>query len=94
MSQPVPHNPIPGELVPVDGPVVEAKVKTSAAAASVAAFVLSLVQQYAFNGGDVPAPLAAIVTTVVVTVVSGVVTFAVGWLTRHTPRWLGNFDTE
>lgn len=94
MSQLVPHNPVPGELVPVDGPVVEAKVKTSAAAATAAAFVLSLVQQYGFNGGDVPEPLAVVVTSVVVTAVTGVVTFAVGWVTRHTPRWLAKLDAE
>lgn len=95
MSKPVPHNPIPGELVPVDGPVVEAKVKTSAAAAAAAAFVLSLLQLYVFKGGgEVPAALEVMVTTVVTTVVTGGLTFAVGWLTRHTPRWLGRIDAE
>lgn len=94
MSQPVPHNPIPGELVPVNGPVVEAKVKTSAAAAAAAGFVLSLLQLYVFKGGEVPAALEVMVTTVVTTVATGGVTFAVGWLTRHTPRWLGMIDAE
>lgn len=79
-----PLEPIP----PQTGPVVEAKVKTSAAAAAVAAFVLSLVQQYVFKGGEVPETLAVLVSTVVVTVVTGGLTFIVGWLTKHTPRWL------
>lgn len=94
MSQPIPHGPTPGELaVQVDGPVVEAKVKTSAAAAAIAGFVLSLLQLYVFKGGEVPETLTVMVTTVVTTVVSGGLTFLVGWLTKHTPRWLADVDT-
>ncbi|MFL6144102.1 MAG: hypothetical protein ACJ72N_19835 [Labedaea sp.] len=76
------------------GPVVEAKVKTSAVASAAAAGVLSLLSIYVFHGGQVPSGLAVTVTTVVVTVVSGLVTFAVGWLTKHTPRSLLTIDTE
>jgi hypothetical protein len=75
-------------IPPQTGPVVEAKVKTSAAAAAVAAFVLSLIQQYLFKGAEVPDALAVMVSTVVITVVTGGLTFGVGWLTKHTPRWL------
>lgn len=74
------------------GPVVEAKVKTSAAAAAAVGLVLSLLQAYVFKGGEVPDALAVMVTTVVTTVVSGGITFLVGWLTKHTPRWLGKID--
>lgn len=88
-------NPIPGYLeVQTDGPVVEAKVKTSTTAAAAAGFVLSLLQLYVFKGGDVPDALAVMVTTVVTTVVSGGATFLVGWLTRHTPRALAEVDTD
>lgn len=82
MSNPL--EPIP----PQTGPVVEAKVKTSAAAAASVAFVLSLVQQYVFKGSDVPDALEVMVSTVVATGVTGGLTFVVGWLTKHTPRWL------
>lgn len=78
---------------PTTGPVVEAKVKTSAAAAAAVGFVLALLQAYVFKGGDVPDALEVMVTTVVTTVVSGGVTFLVGWLTKHTPRWLAKVDT-
>jgi hypothetical protein len=79
-----PIEPVP----PQTGPVVEAKVKTSAAAAALAAFVLSLIQQYVFKGAEVPDALAVMVSTIVITVATGAVTFLVGWLTKHTPRWL------
>lgn len=75
---------------PTPGPVVEAKVKTSAAAAAAVGFVLALLQLYVFKGAEVPDALEVMVTTVVTTVVSGGVTFLVGWLTKHTPRWLGD----
>jgi hypothetical protein len=75
------------------GPVVEAKVKTSAAAAAAVGLVLSLLSAYVFKGGEVPDALAVMVTTVVTTVVSGGVTFLVGWLTKHTPRWLAKVDS-
>lgn len=60
--------------------IVEAKVKTSSAAAAVTAFVASVVQPY------LPDALAGTVSAAVTTVVAGAITFAAGWVTRHTPR--------
>ncbi len=60
--------------------IVEAKVKTSSTAATVAAFVVTVVQPY------LPEALTGTVSTAVSTVVAGLVTFAAGWLTKHTPR--------
>lgn len=66
-------------------PIVEAKVKTSALAAAVTGLVLSALATYVF-GGQVPGVVEQVVTQLVGTVVPAVVTFAAGWLTRHTPR--------
>lgn len=67
---------------------IEAKVKTATAAAVITTFVLGLVQQYVFKGGEVPEFVTAFVTSAVAAVVGGAVTFTVGWLTRHTSRVL------
>jgi hypothetical protein len=64
---------------------VEAKVKTSSAAAAVVGLVLALLQLYVFKDG-VPDALEAVVTSVVTPVATGGLTFVAGWLTRHTPR--------
>lgn len=61
---------------------VETKVKSSAFAATVVSFVLSVLGYYVFKGGAVPAYLDIIVSTVV----TGALTFVAGWLTKHTPR--------
>lgn len=66
-------------------PIVEAKVRTSALAAAVTGLVLSALATYVF-GGQVPGVVEQIVTQLVGTAVPAVVTFTVGWLTRHTPR--------
>lgn len=65
-------------------PIVEAKVKASALAATVAGLVLSLLGHV--FGGDVPTVLAGAVESTVTALVTGGVTFAGGWLARHTPR--------
>lgn len=67
---------------------IEAKVKTATAAATITVFVLGLVQQYVFKGGEVPEFVTAFVTSAVASVVGGTVTFAVAWLTKHTNRVL------
>lgn len=59
---------------------VEAKVKSSATAATLTAAVLSALGDLVFHGG-VPGAVAAIVGTVV----TGALTFVSGWLTKHTP---------
>ena len=73
--------------------IIEAKVRTSAAAAAVAGLVLSLLA-YLFHGADIPDELKATITSVVTTLVTGGVTFGVGWLTRHTPREVLDLHTE
>jgi hypothetical protein len=65
---------------------IEAKVKTATAATAVTAFVLGLVQQFVFKGGEVPEFVSAFVTSAVGSTVAGAVTFVVGWLTKHTSR--------
>jgi len=75
-------------------PLIEAKVKTSAIAAAVVGLVLALLSRYVFAGGEVPDAVETMVTTVVGALVSGGITFAVGWLTRHTPRDVIQVDAE
>jgi hypothetical protein len=65
---------------------IEAKVKTSALAALASTLVLSLLAQYVFTSGPVPEFVVAFVESAALSMVGGAVTFAVGWLTRHTPR--------
>lgn len=74
--------------------IVEAKVKTSAAAAAVVGLVLSLLSLYVFKGGPVPEALEVFVTSAVGTLVSGGVTYVVGWVTKHTPRDVVQVDAE
>jgi hypothetical protein len=75
-------------------PIVEAKVKTSAAAAAVVGLALALIGQYLFKGGPVPSVVEAIVTPAVTALVTGGITYVTGWLTRHTPRDVVQLDTE
>ena len=75
-------------------PIVEAKVKTATAAAAVAGLAVSLLSQTVFHGGPVPELLDTVVTTSVSTLVSGGITFLVGWLTKHTPRDVVQIDTR
>lgn len=75
-------------------PIVEAKVRTAAAAAAVVGLVLSLLSLYVFDGGPIPEALEVIVNSVVYTLVTGGITFLVGWLTRHTPRDVLDIHTE
>lgn len=63
--------------------VVEAKVKTTTLAAGAVGLVLSLLSH--FVGGEVPTVLAGSIETAVTTLVTGGVTFAAGWVTKHTP---------
>lgn len=74
-------------------PIVEAKVKTSAAAAACVGVVLALLSQYVFSGGPVPGVVEAIVTPAVTALVTGGITFVAGWMTRHTPRDVIQIDT-
>ena len=60
---------------------VERKVKTTTATSAVVTVVLWALATYVFHG-DVP----ALVQAVVAFVVPAVATFAVGYLTKHTPR--------
>jgi hypothetical protein len=60
---------------------VEAKVKSSATAATVSAAVLSVLGELVFRGGT-PGWIGAIVATAV----TGGLTFVAGWLTKHTPQ--------
>ncbi|WP_435583467.1 hypothetical protein [Amycolatopsis thermoflava] len=76
-------------------PIVEAKVKTSSAAATAVGAVLALVSAYVFKGTAVPDAVEAIVTSVVGGAVTGGITFATGWLTKHTPRgWIDLQQTD
>jgi hypothetical protein len=61
---------------------VENKVKAASTAATVAGFATSLIGALAFHGGTVPEVIAAAVGALV----TGGLTFAAGWLSRHTPR--------
>ena len=61
--------------------VVERKVKASATAATIVSAIVSLLGLYVFHG-DVP----DWVTAVVGSLVTGGLTFAAGWLAKHTPR--------
>lgn len=60
---------------------IEAKVKASTTAATVAAAVVGLLGAYVFHG-NVPGWVQPIIGAVV----TGGLTFAAGWLTKHTPR--------
>ncbi|GAB3467053.1 hypothetical protein [Actinophytocola sediminis] len=73
--------------------IIEAKVKTSAAAAALSGLVLSLLA-YLFHGTDIPDALKATITSVVTTLVTGGITYGVGWLTRHTPRDVLDLHTD
>lgn len=73
--------------------IIEAKVKTSAAAAAITGLVLSLLA-YLFHGADIPDELKATITTIVTTLVTGGITYGVGWLTRHTPRDILDLHAE
>jgi hypothetical protein len=67
--------------------VVERKVKAAATAATAASLVVSLLGLYVFHG-TVP----DWVTAVVGTAVTGALTFAAGWLAKHTPRTVAPVD--
>jgi len=59
---------------------VETKVRVSTLASMVAALVMGLVVHW--RGSPVSGPTGDLITTVV----TGAVTFAAGWLAKHTPR--------
>lgn len=65
--------------------IVEAKVKTGSAAAAVTGLILAALSTYVF-GGEVPGAVEQVVTQLVGTVVPAAVTYAAGYITRHTPR--------
>lgn len=65
---------------------IEAKVKTSTLASSAVALSLGFASQYLFKGGEVPDFVETLISSVVLSGVTGAVTFAVGWTTKHTPR--------
>jgi ribose/xylose/arabinose/galactoside ABC-type transport system permease subunit len=66
---------------------IEAKVKTSTLASTITALALGLASQYLFQGGEVPDFVETLISSVVLSGVTGAVTFVVGWTTRHTPRF-------
>lgn len=68
---------------------IEVKVKTGTAAATITAGVLAGLADV-LPAGAVPAWLAA----PVLAVVTGVVTFAAGWLARHTPREVADVQID
>jgi heme A synthase len=62
---------------------VETKVKAAGAAATVTGFLVTLIGSLAvFHGGPVP----TVITSLVGALATGGLTFAAGWLARHTPR--------
>lgn len=67
---------------------IEAKVKTATAAATLVALAVGLLQQYVFKSGPVPEFVVAFVESAIGSLVTGVVTFVVGWCTKHTRRFL------
>jgi hypothetical protein len=72
------------ELQVIEGDLlnqVETKVKAASTAAAITGLVLSLLGAYVFRGAVPEWGQAAIDT-----VVTGGLTFAAGWLARHTPR--------
>jgi hypothetical protein len=60
---------------------VESKVKAASTTALVTSFVMDLVAKYVFPNG-VPGWATALISGAVV----GGLTFAAGWLAKHTPR--------
>ncbi len=69
---------------PITGPLlntVEAKVKTGAATAAIVGLLMTLLNAYVFKGNT-----PVWVEGVLGTLVTGGLTFAVGYLTRHTTR--------
>jgi len=69
---------------------VEIKVKTSAVASAITTAALAF-GSTALAGG---APLPVWVGDAVGTVVIGLVTFAAGWLARHTPRNIADVEVD
>jgi hypothetical protein len=61
---------------------VETKVKASTAAAAVSGLALWAIGRYVFKGGAVP----DVVASWVYVIVPSVITFAAGYLAKHTPR--------
>lgn len=72
--------------------IMEAKVKTGAAASSLGGLIIALLGTYAFTDG-VPGPVAQTVSLIVGAVVPPVLTAGAGWLTKHTPLSIGVVDT-
>jgi hypothetical protein len=64
---------------------VEAKVKTTSAAAAVMGLVGAMLQLWVFKDG-VPDVVEAVLTSVITPLVTGGLTFLTGWLTHHTPQ--------
>lgn len=67
---------------------VETKVTAATVASMLTGLVMTLLATLAFHGDAVP----AVVSSVVGAVITGVVTFAAGWLAKHTPRLLETVD--
>lgn len=61
---------------------VEAKVVAASLTATVTSAVLWVLQTYVFGDASTPAPVVGLVTLLV----TGVATFAAGYLARHTSR--------
>jgi len=61
---------------------VESKVVAATVASTLSGLVVMLIGTLLFHGASVPAAVASFVGAVVV----GVVTYAAGWMARHTPR--------
>lgn len=64
--------------------IVETKVKVSALASGASGLILSLLSAYVFQG-EVPGVVSQVVSDSVGTLVPAGVTFAAGWLSKHTP---------
>jgi len=61
---------------------VETKVTAGSLAAALSGAIIWALQTYAFKGNDVPAGLVSLIYVAI----PGVLAFAAGYYTRHTPR--------
>lgn len=62
--------------------MIETKVTAATSAAAAASLLMWVLQTYAFNGGAVPAVLQSWIYTLV----PAAITFAAGYLAKHTPQ--------
>lgn len=67
---------------------IETKVTAATAGSIISAFIVYLLGEFVFKGSDVPTVVIALVQLLIV----GVVTFASGYLAKHTPRIVDQND--